>query len=56
MTKPQGNKVATHGEEAIEILIKDEVLYQAGDLMVPARLNSDETYSKVPHWAWTQAR
>ena len=30
-------EVATHGEEPVEVVISDEVFYQAGDLMIPSR-------------------
>ena len=32
--------MAPHGEEPVEVVINDEVFYQAGDLMIPARPDS----------------
>ena len=34
------NEVTPDGEEPVEILIDDDVLYQAGDLTIPARPDS----------------
>ena len=32
--------LAPHGEESVEFLVNDELFYHAGDLTVPARLDS----------------
>ena len=34
-------EVAPHGEEAVEVVIKDEAFYKPGDMMIPARSDSD---------------
>ena len=32
--------MAPYGEEPVEVFINDQVFYQAGDLMIPARSDS----------------
>ena len=42
------DEVPPYGEEPVEILIDDDVLYQAGDLTIPARPDSGLTCTKTP--------
>ena len=42
------DKVAPYGEEPVEIVINDQVFYQAGDLMLPARPDSGVDMRQCP--------
>ena len=40
--------LAPHGEESVEFLVNDELFYHAGDLTVPARLDSGRDMRQGP--------
>ena len=50
------DELAPHGDESVEFLLNDELFYHAGDLTVPAGLDSGMDMHRGPFGTRTETR